>query len=195
MPALRNLKHEAFARNLVEMTKSGGTQGNAYSKAGYKCENGAAEAAASRMLADVKNGVADRVRELMAAGAKRAETTITSLLNELEETRIGATSVEQFSAATAAIIGKAKIAGLMSPDRLEIGAPGSFGHCQTTEDIADRVLGDMSVQEALEVLDGLRAALEQRAASQAIMIEPPPAARPGNETALALASLRPSRRK
>jgi hypothetical protein len=72
---LRNVKHEAFARNLVEMTKTGGTQGNCYSKAGYRCENGAAEAAASRMLADVKNGVADRVKELMQGGVRRAEVT------------------------------------------------------------------------------------------------------------------------
>ena len=136
MPTLGNLKHEAFARNLVEMTKSGGTQGNAYSKAGYRCQNGAAEAAASRMLADVKNGIAERVRELMAGGAARAEITVASVLEKLDRVYDGATSARQYSAAGRAAEAQARIAGVGAADRIEVGGPGGFSEPSITETLA-----------------------------------------------------------
>jgi hypothetical protein len=193
MPALKNLKHEAFARNLVEMTKTGGTHGNAYSRAGYRCENGAAEAAASRMLADVKNGVADRVRELMAGGAKRAEVTIASLLNELETAREGAVDDRQFGAATAAIIAKAKLVGL---DRENGGAGSEFARCETVDDLMRMFLSDQSPAEALASVDVLREEIEAYAASHATVIraEPDRPRAPGSETDEALALLRPGKR-
>lgn len=86
MPALKNIRHEQFARNLLAMTKTGGTQGNAYSKAGFKSEGAAADVCASKLL-KITNGIAKRVEELMQNGAKRAEVTVQSLLAELEEAR------------------------------------------------------------------------------------------------------------
>jgi hypothetical protein len=186
MPTLRNPKHEQFARNLVEMTKTGGTRGNAYSKAGYRCENGAAEAAASRMLADVKNGVADRVRELMAGGAKRAEVSVASLLDELEQARSAAQNDGQFSSAVAAIAGKARLTGL---DRAENGGTGSaFSHCETESDVMRVLLADQSVNEVLESLAAMSAQVEAYAASHATLVSATEPARPRpGETDLSLA--------
>ena len=195
MSALKNLKHEAFARNLVEMTKSGGTQGNAYTRAGYRCENGAAEAAASRMLADVKNGVADRVKELMAGGAKRAEVTVASLLNELEQARIGASDDGQFSAAVQAIAGKARLSGL---DRTENGGTGSeFSRCETVDALMQSLLASETVSSVLESLDVLREEVEAYAASHATLVpatEPARPRAPGSEVSLALYRPKPRRR-
>jgi hypothetical protein len=97
MPALKNIRHEQFARNLVAMTKTGGTQGNAYSKVGFKSEGAAADVCASKLLKITKNGIAKRVEELMQNGAKRAEVTVQSLLAELEEARAGAQDDKQFA--------------------------------------------------------------------------------------------------
>jgi hypothetical protein len=198
MPALRNLKHEAFARNLVEMTKSGGTQGNAYSKAGYRCENGAAEAAASRMLADVKNGVADRVRELMAGGAKLAEVTIQSLLAELEQARVAAQDDRQFSAAVQAIAGKARLTGLDNRESRG-GSGGQFDRCETVEQVMAMLVAECgSAAQALADFDEMRSMIEAYAASHAQIVvaaEPSRSRLPGDETALSLRYLQPRRRR
>jgi hypothetical protein len=72
VPALKNFRHEAFAQNLVMATKTRWTNGEAYSRAGYAASDDVAEAAASRLLGDVKQGIAARVQEIMERSAKRA---------------------------------------------------------------------------------------------------------------------------
>jgi hypothetical protein len=80
---------------------------NAYSSAGYKPNRGNA----SRLKA--KESVQARVAELQAAAAKASEVTIQSLLNELEEARTKATSLDQLSAAVRATEVKARVSGLL----------------------------------------------------------------------------------
>jgi hypothetical protein len=196
MPTLRNPRHEAFARNLVEITKSGGTRGRAYTAAGYRAGNGAAEANASRLLSNANNGVADRVKELMAGGAKRAEVSVASLLNELEAARAGATSVEQYGAAIQAIAGKARLAGL---DRENGDAGGSmFSKCETVDQVMAMLVAECgSPAQALAEFDELRGMIETYAASHATLVEAAEPARPapGSELAQSLALFRPKYRR
>lgn len=196
MPTLRNPKHEQFAQNLAGIGKTGGTQGNAYTHAGYRCENGEAEAAASRMLADVRNGVADRVSELMSGGAKRVEVTVASLLAELEQARVAAHDDGKFSASVQAIAGKARLSGL---DRAENGGNGNgsiYAKCETTEQVMATLVAECgSAAQALAEFDELREMLTVYAGDHADLI---PAAerarRRPDEAALSLALLRPGRR-
>lgn len=77
MPPLDNAKHEAFARAIVE-GKSGR---EAYRTAGYKANDAAADASASRLLGIAK--VAARVAELKEAAADRTVMTAREVLQEL----------------------------------------------------------------------------------------------------------------
>jgi phage terminase small subunit len=65
---LKNARHERFAQELAK----GNTQAEAYMLAGYSVTGNVAEAAASRLLRDVK--IADRVAEIKARVAENAET-------------------------------------------------------------------------------------------------------------------------
>ncbi|SRR5258708_821977 len=194
MPVLKNIRHERFAQQLVHGQKFGWTRGSCYSRSGYKAEGESAESAAWRLLKNVENGIAARVAEIVGKGAKRAEVTVQSLLEELEAAREGATSAEQFAAVTGAVIAKAKLKGLMV-DRLAVGSPSDFAACETVEQVLDKMLGEQTPAEALMQLDELRGLIEERASRTAIVIDAPPSApSPGSETAMALATLRPAPR-
>ena len=105
MPKLSNPKHEAFAQGLY----AGETQHVAYEKAGYKPSRGAA----SRLAADVN--IATRLAELQERGARQADETVDTLCAQLDEVMAMAMGAEtpQTSAAVAAIMGKAKLRGLV----------------------------------------------------------------------------------
>lgn len=106
MPALQNPKHERFAQSIAK----GIAGSTAYREAGYQAGGNAAEAAASRLLRDVK--VQERIAELKDRGAQRAEVTIESLIREVGELQDAAKEAKQISAAVAALTAKAKLAGL-----------------------------------------------------------------------------------
>jgi hypothetical protein len=72
------------------------------------------------------------VAEIQYGGAVRAELTIASLLDELEEARKLALKHRQPSAAVQATMGKAKILGLIV-DRREVGEVGAFDHMTDEE--------------------------------------------------------------
>src|SRR5258706_14370831 len=74
---LPNAKHEAFARAIVE-GKSGRA---AYHAAGYSAQGDVADAAASRLLGNVK--VAARIAELKGEAAQAAIVTAARILEEL----------------------------------------------------------------------------------------------------------------
>jgi hypothetical protein len=198
MSALKNAKHEQFAQNLVLAKKYGWTNGAAYSRSGYHAEGRAAEANASRLLSNANNGIAQRVQEIVGAGAKRAQVTVESLLAELDQVLAGAVDDKQFGAARAAIDSKARLKGLFV-DRVEVGSVGEFAHLTTQEDVLDAVreeLGDVAAliiensgekwqppflarlfienagtaSAALADLDDVRALLEDRAADMATHI-------------------------
>jgi hypothetical protein len=193
MPTLKNNRHEQFARNLVEITKSGGTHGRAYHEAGFKSEGAAADVCASKLLSDTKNGIAERVRELMANGAKRVEVSVASLLRELELARSAAQTDGQFSSAVAAISGKFRVAGL---DR-EDGIGGSeFAKCETADEVMRVLMANETPTEVLEQLTDLQAEVERYAANLATLVPGSEPARPRpNEIALSLARSLPRRRR
>jgi hypothetical protein len=193
MPALRNVRHEAFVQQLVLGSKNGWTQGACYSRAGYRAEGGVAEAAACRLLKDVN--VRARLAELAEPAVRRTKVTIEKLMLDLDTALTGATEAKQFGAVNGAVALMGKLSGLLR-DKLEIGPPGSFDNCETPSDIVDRLLAEFGGKEdALDALDQFRALILQRASSQPTVIEhQPQAARAGAETALALELLRPTRR-
>ena len=119
MPVLRNPRWEVYAQELAK----GKSAREAYVLAGYKKNDGNA----SRLKSNEK--LTARVNELVertaANAAARAEVTVVSLLNELEEARKQAVEINQPSAAVSAIVAKAKVAGLIV-DRKEVGKPGEF---------------------------------------------------------------------
>lgn len=90
----------------------------AYATAGYKGDR----TAASRLSTNVN--VAQRVAELQGRAAKKAEVTLESLLNELEEARTLAMGEKQSSAAVSATMGKAKLTGLLIEKREHTGRNG-----------------------------------------------------------------------
>ncbi len=108
-------KQEAFACAYVET----GNASEAYRRAGHSL-NAAPKTqteAASRLLADSK--VLARVEALQAEHAKRHNITVDSITAELEEAREAAMGSGQISAAVSAIMGKAKLAGLIV-DKAEV---------------------------------------------------------------------------
>jgi hypothetical protein len=199
MPALRNSKHEAFAQQMIQGQKFGWTRGAAYSRAGYKAEGESAEAAASRLLGNVKSGVAARLAELAGAGARRAEVTAASLIEKLDRVYDGASAAAQFSAAGRAVEAQAKISGVGAADRVEVNQVGSFGGGFSLEELVrDIGRGDPAVALASfdEVMGEIRAELLDLAAAHAKVVVDASSLshRPNGEAALALELLRPGRR-
>jgi hypothetical protein len=68
---------------------------------------------------------ADRLRELKEVTALKCEVTRESILRKLEEDRVLARTLNQSAAAVSAVMGQAKVAGLIV-DRKEVGSPGEF---------------------------------------------------------------------
>jgi phage terminase small subunit len=119
MAPLKNPRHEAFVRHLLE----GKDATSAYELAGYEPDSSGANAA--RLSRNAK--VQARVAELQSEVAATTVVTIEGLINEMEEPRKKATDLKQLSAAIKAIEGKAKLSGLMvERQQVEVGGPGSF---------------------------------------------------------------------
>ena len=80
MPILDNPKHEAFCQEYVRNRENGK---QAYINAGYQTDGNSAEAAASRLLSDVK--VKARINEIK--GEIRASELVTTaeIINDLKE--------------------------------------------------------------------------------------------------------------
>ena len=104
MPILRNARHEKFAQ---ELAANGVSAYQAYINAGFR----PSRQNAARLRA--KEDIAARVLEIQAAGAKSAEITVASLIEELEAARVKATDLNQLSAAVRATAEKARISGLL----------------------------------------------------------------------------------
>ncbi len=79
MPALENEKHERFCQLLLVDPEA--RAGRVYEQVGYKARGDVAEAAASRLLRNVK--VAARLAQLRAERSKRTGITADRVLEEL----------------------------------------------------------------------------------------------------------------
>ena len=97
---LKNARHERFAQAVA----SGKPADEAYKAAGYKPDR----AHASRLAA---NGNIRRVAELQDAAAAEVQITLQSLIEEAADIQKRATKAGQYSAAIAALVAKAKLAG------------------------------------------------------------------------------------
>ena len=144
---LKNPKHETFVQLLLQ----GESIIDAHERAGFA----RSDANSSRLKANPK--VAERLAELQSEIADKTVTTVEGLIAELEQARVQASSLNQLSAATAAILGKAKISGLMAPQKLEVGGVGDFSKATTVEEVVDDLLSYESPH--VPVSDGDRRAL------------------------------------
>lgn len=113
--AVDNPRHERFAQTLAE----GKTTDGAYVEAGHKENRGNA----TRMKSNER--IMLRAAEIQERGAIRAEVTVQSILEELEQARLLAMQNKQAAAAVSASMGKAKIAGMIV-ERQERGKPGEY---------------------------------------------------------------------
>src|SRR5512143_604264 len=129
MAPLRNTRHEAFVQYLLQ----GESATDAHEAAGYTRDDGNA----TRLAKNPK--VMERLAELQAEIAGENKVTVASLLNELEEARKRADSLDQLSAVVKAISEKAKISGLMV-QKMEVGGPGDFSQCETVEEVVDELV-------------------------------------------------------
>jgi hypothetical protein len=172
MARLPNTRHENLAQQLFADIGRGKSHGDSYIAAGYRVKKGhTADSAASRLLL-TKVDIMTRVQELQAAAAKKTGVTVETLLAELEQAREAAQTKEQYSASVQAVLGKARITGLLR-DRIEVGGPGEFSSCQTVDEILDRfALGCDDVHETLELIDRFRERLLQRAGDRARVVAP-----------------------
>jgi hypothetical protein len=191
MAPLKNQKHEIFCRKIIEAAQNAQTQGWAYRQAGYDCENGASEAAASRLLRNVT--ITDRIAELGAPAVKRTRVSVESLLVELQTTIDDARASKQHSVVVNALTLSAKLVGLLR-ERVEIGAAGAFGECTDLPQLVEALLVDTTPAEALETLDALREQLELHALMHANVVIAAPDRTRVDEGAASLAAFRKPRR-
>ena len=147
MPALDNLRWEAFAQAIVKGLASDkpngkNTQRAAYLAAGYSTTNdNATDAAASRLLRNVK-AVVDRIRELQEQALARVDRKL-----DISRERIGrrldlasrmAEEQQNPMAIATNELGIAKVFGLNKPDGVY--QPGDINNAQTLEDVGRSLL-------------------------------------------------------
>lgn len=191
MAPLKSPRREAFAQNVAKSPKTGKTLGPCYIEAGYKARGHSAESLGSQLLKNAE--VKQRIDEIMRPALKKARVSVESILAELETTIQDARAAKQHSVVVNALTLSAKLVGLLR-DRIEVGGPGDFGELTTEKVIDDMItqLGGGDAAMALasfdELIAGVRATMEERAARHATIIEPSRS----SEAALGLAMLRPT---
>jgi phage terminase small subunit len=103
------VKQDEFARAYVETSCASTAYRRAYDAEGMK--DNSIHVSACNVLKNPK--VALRVQQLMERIQKRHDVTLDSLTKELDEDREGAREAGQYSAAISAVLGKAKLHGLI----------------------------------------------------------------------------------
>lgn len=107
MPVLHLPREERFAQNLAK----GMPQHKAYTEAGFSLKPSANRTDASKKAREPH--IAARVKELLERQAKRLDVTIDSLVGELDVMFKLALATKQPAAGVGAIMGKAKLLGLV----------------------------------------------------------------------------------
>ena len=111
-------KQEAFARKYIEL----GNASEAYRQS-YDAENMSAEAIHEEAYRLTKNpDVSLRILEIREKHCERHNITVDSITQELHELKEEARAEKQYSPAITAVMGKAKIHGLLT-DKAEISGP------------------------------------------------------------------------
>ena len=186
MPALKNPRHEAFARAIFAglfQPNPYPTHGHAYVAVGYRAKGvgdagGSAEVNASRLLKKAK--ILERVHELQAQAAEDTKETAEKCVQELNQLRKDAHSNKAYSAAVAAVMGKAKILNLTVDQHDFRSGQIDFSQASSMEDIGRKLLqavgfkepDDVSIKEAIAVNDEFIKELERiRNAAQGLTLE------------------------
>ena len=131
MPVLPNQRHERYAQELAK----GKSQIDAYEKAGYKPDSGAA----ARLSGNVS--IQARVAELQQRVAEKALVTAESLMAEADEIRKAAYAAGQFSAAVAALKEKGVLSGKRI-ERREQGQAGAFDDINDEDQLRQQLITD-----------------------------------------------------
>src|SRR5262245_39006164 len=159
MPALDNPRWERFAQAIVEGLANGDrkpySQSRAYIAAGYTARDTdrnhrSAQASSSRLLSRVIH----RVRELQAQAAERTQETAEKCVQELNQLRRDAHTDKAYGAAVSAVMGKAKILNLDTPQP----SPTDFKSAKSMHDIGERLLRSVGLPSPDE--DSIAAAIE-----------------------------------
>src|SRR5262245_14928602 len=153
MPALKNPRHEAFARAIFAglfQPNHYPTHGHAYVAVGYRAKGvgeagGSAEVNASRLLKNAK--IFDRVRELQEQTAERTKETADKCVQELNQLRKDAHSNKAYGAAVAAVMGKAKILNL-SVDQHQVCSQIDFSQAKSMQEIWLQVIAERWLSRA-----------------------------------------------
>lgn len=181
MPALRNPRHERFARLLHRY----GNARRAYAESGYNArqprtprETSPLDRCATRLSKHVQ--VKERLQELTAMAAKRHEITVDTLLDDLETDRRLAHQAAQSGAAVAATMAKAKLLGLVV-ERKEAGAPGEFSNLHSIADVLDVIRKEFGDQAADALAAIVAAPREPDPPRKPDMIKPPSPTHSGND--------------
>jgi len=174
MSALANPRHERFARAIViglgTPNREGYSHGKAYKRAGYLSSNrNSADAAASRLLRKVKP-ILDRVRELQAQAAHDLKETPETIALELNQIKDEARADKAHAAAVSAILGKAKVLGLIVDRHQDATPKQSFANAKSVKDIAVLMLEHVGVKNPslLDLNDAIAAHNALLSALQAI---------------------------
>ena len=182
MPALKNPRHEAFARAIfigLIQPDLHPTHGHAYNAAGYRAigageAGGSAEVNACRLLKKAK--ILDRVHELQAEAAELTKETAEKCVQELNQLRRDAHADKAYAAAVSAVMGKAKILNFENDEPSQQ----DYNAAKSMTDIGRKLLqsvgfkepDDASIREAIEANDEFIKELERiRNAAQGPMLE------------------------
>jgi hypothetical protein len=169
MPALPNPRHERFAQLIFLGILNGDQkpyyQQRAYLAVGYTPKDagkpyGSAQAASSRLLSRVM----ERVRELQAQAAEHTRETADKIIRELNEARIDAKQDKAHAAVINAIMGKAKVLGIIDKPQHETI---NFKEARNMQDVGRKLLqsvgfqspDDCSIAEAIKRNDEFIAGL------------------------------------
>ena len=138
MAVLDNPKHELFAQALAK----GKTQVEAQLAAGYEPNDGNAAQMAAQP------DISSRVMEINGRAAARAEVTVASLLDKLDQMIDGAAAEKQFSAAISGIKEKGVLSGKRI-ERSERGAPGEFDWIENADpNVIDAIIsGEITLEQ------------------------------------------------
>ena len=160
---LASFRQERFAQELA----MGRSQGEAYALSGYRLSTvGARDANASRLLRNDK--VAARVAELRAEAAASTAITVESLIREAADIQRAATADGNHSAAIAAVVTKAKLAGLWI-ERKE-NKTTNFNYAKVV-DRRDLPIHKLTDEELLAIAAG---ALPERDETKVLLLPPGP---------------------
>src|SRR5207244_11336128 len=125
--------------------------------AGYHVSNGnSARACASRLLT-FANGIGERIEELQAQSAERAQESAHKCVQELNELRRDAHSDKAYGPAVAAVMGKAKILNLSVEQppstSVDFSSANSMQDIGRLQSVGFASPDDPSIQAAIEAND------------------------------------------